>query len=86
MSRSLMMQDEDNERIENLKKQLHIRKKIDVIRAALDLLEKEAKQQQKIKRWKQAAKLVAKNSEAVNKEFQPHLCYCSRKSLRSAIH
>lgn len=72
MSRSLMIQDEDNERIESLKKQLNIHKKIDVIRAALNLLEKEAKRQQKIKRWKQAAKLVAKSSEEMNKEFQPH--------------
>ena len=78
MSRSLMMQDEDNERIENLKRQLHIDKKIDVVRAALDLLEKEAKQQQKIKRWKQAAKLVAKNSEKIKRNLEQSVKPISR--------
>lgn len=68
----LMIQDEDNKRIEHLKKDLGIHKKIDVIRAALLLLEKEAERIKRIKRWKHAAKLVAKNSEEVNKEFQSH--------------
>lgn len=72
MSVSLMIQEKDNERIEHLKKFFGIHKKIDVIRAALALLEKEEEHQLKIKRWKHAAKLVAKNSYAVNKEFQPH--------------
>lgn len=68
----LMIQDADNQRIENLKKELNIRKKIDVIRTALALLEKEAARIQKVKRWKHAARLVAKSSNKVNKEFQPH--------------
>lgn len=68
----LMIQEEDNLRIEHLKKSLSIRKKIDVVRAGLMLLEKEAERLKRIKRWKHAAKLVAKNSEEVNKEFQSH--------------
>jgi len=68
----LMIQDEDNRRIEHLKKDLGIHKKIDVIRAALLLLEKETEQIKRIKRWKHAAKLVADSSDEVNKEFQPH--------------
>lgn len=68
----LMIQEADNERIEHLKKDLKIRKKIDVIRAALVLLEKEAERIKKIERWKRAAKLVAKSSEEINKEFQSH--------------
>lgn len=68
----LMIQDEDNQRIEHLKKDLGIHKKIDVIRAALLLLEKEAERTKRIKRWKRAAELVAENSYEVNKEFQPH--------------
>ena len=72
MGMPLMIQKEDNQRIEDLKKDLHIRKKIDVIRAGLDLLEKEAQRIKRIKRWKHAAKLVAKSSQAVNKEFQHH--------------
>lgn len=72
MAMPLMIQDKDNQRIEDLKKALDIHKKIDVIRAALDLLEKEAQHLKRIERWKRAAKLVAKSSQAVNKEFQAH--------------
>lgn len=68
----LMIQEEDNQRIEHLKKDLGIHKKIDVIRAALLLLEKEAERIKRIKRWKRAAQLVAASSYEVNKEFQPH--------------
>lgn len=67
-----MIQMQDDERIEHLKKYMGIKKKIDVIRAALTLLEKEAERIQRIKRWKHAAKLVAKSSHSVNKEFQKH--------------
>lgn len=68
----LMIQETDNRRIESLKKDLHIHKKIDVVRAGLELLEKEAERLKRIKRWKHAAKLVAKHSNEVNKEFQSH--------------
>jgi len=68
----LMIQEEDNRRIEHLKKDFHIHKKIDVIRAGLALLEKEAERAKRIKNWKRAAKLVAKSSHKVNKEFQSH--------------
>lgn len=68
----LMIQETDNQRIEHLKKDFGLHKKIDVIRAGLALLEKEAERMKKIKRWKNAAKLVAKSSRSINKEFQPH--------------
>lgn len=68
----LMIQNTDNQRIENLKKDFGIQKKIDVIRAGLDLLEQEAARIKKIQRWKHAAKLVAKSSQKINKEFQAH--------------
>ncbi len=68
----LMIQAKDHLRIEHLKKDFGIHKKIDVIRAGLDLLEKEALRIKKVKRWKHAAKLVAKSSSEVNKEFQPY--------------
>lgn len=68
----LMIQNADNQQIEDLKKLLHFNKKIDVIRAGLELLRKEALRLQKIKRWKHAAKLVANSSRTVNKEFQSH--------------
>ena len=70
MGKPLMIQQIDDERIEFLKKDLKINKKIDVIRAALTLLEHEAERLKRIKRWKNAAKLIAKNSHMVNKEFQ----------------
>ncbi len=72
MGISLMIQEKDNQRIEHLKKDLGVHKKIDVIRMALLLLEKEAERVKKIKRWKSAAKIVAKSSYDVNKEFQPY--------------
>jgi hypothetical protein len=68
----LMIQKADDLKIEHLKKDLGIAKKIDVVRAGLALLEKESERLKKIKRWKRAAKLVAKSSDAVNKEFQKH--------------
>jgi ATP-dependent Lon protease len=70
MSKQLTIQDKDRERIEHLMKDFQIKKQIDVIRAGLDLLEKEAIRLKKIKRWKQAAKAVAENSKTVNKSFQ----------------
>ena len=72
MSKLLTIQDKDRERIENLMKDFHIKKQIDVVRAGLDLLEKEAIRIKRVKRWKQAAKAVAENSKSVNKEFQKH--------------
>lgn len=68
----LMIQDTDNQRIESLKKDFGIDKKIDVIRAGLTLLEQEAARLKKIKRWKHAAKLVAENSREVSEAFQAH--------------
>ena len=73
MGKLVMIQEEDNRRIEILKKDFGIQKKIDVIRAGLGLLEKEARRLKRIKQWKKAARLVAKNSLQIHKEFQPHL-------------
>lgn len=70
MSKLLTIQDKDRERIEQLMRAFQIKKQIDVIRAGLDLLEKEAERIKRISRWKQAAKAVSKNSALVNKEFQ----------------
>ena len=68
----LMIQEQDNRRIEDLKKDLGIHKKIDVIRAGLVLLEENAERIKRINRWKQAAQLVAENSADVNQAFQKH--------------
>lgn len=68
----LMIQEDDNRRIEHLKKDFRIHKKIDVVRAGLKLLEEESARIKRIKRWKHAARLVSKNSAEVYKDFQPH--------------
>ena len=68
----LMIQENDNFRIEHLKKDLNLSKKIDVIRAGLQLLEKESERMKKIERWKRAVVLVSESSAEVNKEFQLH--------------
>ena len=68
----LMIQEEDNRRIEHLKKDCGIQKKIDVIRAGLALLEKAVEHEKKVARWKHAAKIAAKTSRTINKEFQKH--------------
>ncbi len=43
-----------------------------MIRAGLDLLDKEVQRTKRIKQWKHAAKLAAATSYEINKEFQPH--------------
>jgi len=66
----LMIQKNDNKKIKSLKKTLGIHSKVDVVRAGLILLEKEAQRLKRIKRWKRAARLVLENSREINKEFQ----------------
>ena len=72
MSKLLAIQDKDRKRIEHLMKDFHIKKQIDVVRAGLDLLEKEAIRIKKIRRWKEATKAVIENSKKINKEFQKY--------------
>jgi Arc/MetJ-type ribon-helix-helix transcriptional regulator len=67
-----MLQEADASRIESLKKRLGARTKIDVVRSALDLLERDAERAERIARWRKAAKLVAGESRAVLREFQRH--------------
>ena len=70
MGKPLMIQEADDERIESLKTRLRIETKIGVVRAGIDLLEKEADRQDKLKRWKRAAALAAKTSREVNEDFR----------------
>jgi hypothetical protein len=67
-----MLQEADAERIENLKKRLGARTKIDVVRSALDLLEQDAEKTERVVRWRKAAKLVAPESRKVSREFRRH--------------
>lgn len=70
MGRPLMLQEADAERIESLKKRIHARTKIDVVRSALDLLERDAERSDRVARWRKAVKLVAGESRAVQRDFR----------------
>ena len=73
MGKPLMLQEADAERIETLKKRLGARTKIQVVRSALDLLERDAERAERVARWRKAAKLVAREqSQRVQREFQRH--------------
>jgi hypothetical protein len=72
MGRPLMIQEEDERRIESLKRRLGIQRKVDVLRAGIELLEKEAERRDRVRRWRRAAALVAGTSREVNAEFRTH--------------
>ena len=68
----MMIQEEDERRIESLKRRLGIQRKVDILRAGIDLLEREAERRERIRRWKRAAALVAPTSREVNAGFRAH--------------
>ena len=72
MGKPLMLQEADADRIETLKKRLGARTKIQVVRSALDLLERDAERAERVVRWRKATKLVAQESRKVLREFQRH--------------
>ena len=72
VGKPLMIQEADDRRIESLKRRLGIERKVDVVRAGIELLEREAERRDRIGRWKRAAALVAKTSRTVNAEFRSH--------------
>ena len=72
MGKPLMIQDYDHRRIDQLKARLGIDAKIDIVRAALDLLEQRAAYEERVARWKKVAARVARESRRVNAEFRRH--------------
>ena len=70
MGKPLMIQPEDDNRIEILKEKTGARSKVDVVRAALTLLEEDVKRSERVKRWERAAKVVGTSGLDVLKEFQ----------------
>jgi hypothetical protein len=72
MGKPLMLQEHDAERIESLKERLGARTKIEVVRSALDLLERAAERAERVTRWRKAAKTAARESRAVLRDFRPH--------------
>ena len=72
MGKPLMLQEADADRIETLKKRIGARTKIQVVRSALDLLERDAERAERVARWRKAVKLVQPESRRVLREFRRH--------------
>ena len=72
MGKPMMLQEADARRIESLKKRLGAATKVEVVRAGLDLLEREADRAARVARWRHAAKRAAAESRRVNTEFRAH--------------
>lgn len=72
MGKPLMIQEEDDRRIERLKRRLGIDTKVAVIRAGMALLERQAERDERVVRWKKAAATAAAESRRVNTEFRRH--------------
>ena len=70
VGKPLMLRDDDDKRIERLKKRLGAPTKVQVVRSALDLLEAKADREEKIARWKRIVPLIAEESARVNAEFR----------------
>ncbi len=68
----MMLRDEDYKRIEKLKRRTGAQTKVEVLRQALDLLEHDVDREDKVARWRKAARLAVKSSEEVLADFQPH--------------
>jgi hypothetical protein len=72
MGKPLMLQEADAERIESLKERLGARTKIEVVRSALDLLERDAERAGRVAKWRKAVGLVAHESRAALRDFRTH--------------
>ena len=72
MGKPLMLQEADNARIESLKKRLRARTQIEVVRSALDLLERDAERAERVTKWRRAAGLVTRESRAALRDFRQH--------------
>lgn len=72
MGKPLMLQEADAARIESLKKRLHVRTKIEVVRSALDLLERDAERTDRIAKWNKAVGVAVRESRTALRDFHPH--------------
>jgi hypothetical protein len=68
----LMLQEADARRIEALKKSLGARSKVEVVRTALDLLERQAEREARVRRWERAVAVAGPESRRALKDFRPH--------------
>jgi hypothetical protein len=72
MGKPLMIQIEDEKRIDSLKEKLGARTKVEVVRAGLHLLERETERKDRVRQWKKAVSVVTDSSAEVNKGFQKY--------------
>jgi hypothetical protein len=72
MGKPLMIQEDDDRRIDELKRRLGIDRKVDVVRAGLELLEAQADRRERSVRWRRAAGHAAATSRQVNAGFRGH--------------
>ena len=72
MGKPLMLQEDDAERIESLKKRLGARTKIEVVRSALDLLERDAERAERVVKWRKVVRRVVPESRAALRDFRAH--------------
>jgi hypothetical protein len=72
MGKLLMIQPHDDARIERLKRRLGIDRKVDVVRAGIDLLEAYADRQERTARWVRAAGAAVATSRRINAEFRAY--------------
>ncbi len=70
MGKPLMIQSQDNDKIEELKAKLGVKTKIEVLRSALVLLEEKLSKEARVKRWQRASRIVGNSSMDILKEFQ----------------
>lgn len=68
----LMLQEPDARRIEALKKRLGAATKVEVVRTALDLLERDTDRAARIARWERAVKLASPASRRALADFHGH--------------
>jgi hypothetical protein len=70
MGKSITLQDEDLRRIETLKVKIGASTKVEVLRVALEMLERDVERRLKVERWQRAATLVGQTSAEVNRAFR----------------
>lgn len=68
----LMLQEADARRIDALKKRIGAATKVEVVRTALDLLERDADRAARVERWERAVKVASASSRRALADFRPH--------------
>ena len=69
MGKPLMIQTQDNDKIEELKARLGVKTKIEVLRSALILLEEKLSKEERVKRWQKASRIVGTSSMDILKRI-----------------